>query len=82
MSRRAKPTDHVIMIPDGGVGCAHCGAAQPIAYPVSIPVLAAISESFTKLHKACKKGPGGEARYSYSTPDAGQRAVGIREVAR
>lgn len=66
MKRRTRSGDHVILIPGGGIGCAHCGVAQEVPYPIAIPVFVGMEKAFRKMHTRCRKGPGGEARFTYA----------------
>lgn len=49
--------------------CLHCGAEFPLTLPMSINMMIATSQAFTKDHKNCKPSPAGRARMTYTTPD-------------
>lgn len=49
--------------------CLHCGAEFPLTLPMSINMMIATSQAFTKDHKNCKPSPAGKARMTYTTPD-------------
>lgn len=47
-------TEHVV-IRNNKLFCSNCGDSQAIPFPIAIPVLTAMGEAFTKMHKDCKK---------------------------
>lgn len=46
--------DHVVFdFQRGEMACRHCGAAQPVAMPISVTVLVEQTNAFLSLHELC-----------------------------
>ena len=54
MATKTKKTDH-IGFRNSGLFCHHCGAKQPLKYPMAFDQFQEIGNAFTEKHKDCKK---------------------------
>lgn len=71
MARAAKmpSADHVVL--QGEVMlCLHCGARQPVAFPIDIAVLAAAGKAYSATHRRCKPNPAVAATVEQRRADA------------
>lgn len=51
-------TDHIVLSTENPeMKCLHCGAIQPIAYPIYLTLLVDLLKSWGKMHRHCKKPP-------------------------
>jgi hypothetical protein len=63
-----KGAEHCVM-GGAGVRCLNCGEEQAIPYPCALQIVSAVCEAFEKMHRRCKPGEAGAARFKYASVD-------------